>query len=228
MAVARSVRRSVRSIPDGRSRPCWGGDDVVVRLDRDRDLQAAGVDPSLDRLIGLEQFQTILEVERGLDSSSSFRTGSSRRRRRAGCRRSRLAPRSGVVRASAQRAGDEGVDDVERCDVDDDPRPRVAGGPAQIRASRSSSISVSARAPGSRRSGCGAARGSGRPRVVPSSGCLRGGRPIDHRVAEQSLGLLDAALEVTDRVHLAQIDTDIDQRLGDLGRESCDDHASRP
>src|SRR4051794_4865632 len=63
--------------------------------------------------------------------------------------------------------------------------------------------------------------------------CLRIGTAIsalgllgsrDHRVAQQALGLLDAALEVADRVDLAQIDAEGDQRLRDLRREPGDDH----
>src|SRR3954453_23798385 len=41
--------------------------------------------------------------------------------------------------------------------------------------------------------------------------------------AELPLGLLDAALKVTHGVHLAQVDTDGDKRLRDLGREPRDD-----
>src|SRR5207247_5518562 len=37
-------------------------------------------------------------------------------------------------------------------------------------------------------------------------------------VAEMALGLFDAALEVADRVHLAQVHPDINKGLGDLGR----------
>ena len=39
---------------------------------------------------------------------------------------------------------------------------------------------------------------------------------VDDLVAEQALGLLDAALQVADRVHLAEVDADGDQRLRDL------------
>ena len=44
-------------------------------------------------------------------------------------------------------------------------------------------------------------------------------------VAEQPLGLLEAALQVADRVHLAEVDADGDQRLGDLRRQPGDDDA---
>src|SRR5918993_211176 len=43
--------------------------------------------------------------------------------------------------------------------------------------------------------------------------------------AELSLRLLDAALKIADRVHLAQVDTDRYERAGDLGRQTGDDHA---
>src|SRR5918995_6712371 len=52
------------------------------------------------------------------------------------------------------------------------------------------------------------------PRLVDGS---------SHRVAELQLGLLDAALEVTDALHHAQVQADVDQSLRDLGRESRDD-----
>ncbi|SRR5258706_2720251 len=37
-------------------------------------------------------------------------------------------------------------------------------------------------------------------------------------VAQQTLGLFDAALEVADSRHLAQVNADVDQGLGDFGR----------
>ena len=45
------------------------------------------------------------------------------------------------------------------------------------------------------------------------------------RVAEQPLGLLEAALQVTDGVHLAQVDPDRHQRLGDRRGQPGDDDA---
>src|SRR5690349_4747396 len=46
-----------------------------------------------------------------------------------------------------------------------------------------------------------------------------------HLVAEQPLRLLDAALQVADRVHLGQVHTDRHERLGDLRRQAGDDDA---
>src|SRR5213075_1708082 len=43
-------------------------------------------------------------------------------------------------------------------------------------------------------------------------------------VAEQALGLFDAALQVADRVHLAEIDADVDEGLRDRGRKTGHDH----
>src|SRR5262249_1341677 len=42
-------------------------------------------------------------------------------------------------------------------------------------------------------------------------------------VAQEPLGLFDTALEVADGVHLAEVDADVDERLGDLGRQAGDD-----
>src|SRR5215471_562583 len=42
-------------------------------------------------------------------------------------------------------------------------------------------------------------------------------------IAQGSLGLFDASLEIADGVHLAQIHAYCDQRLGDLGRQASDD-----
>src|SRR4051794_19715005 len=49
-------------------------------------------------------------------------------------------------------------------------------------------------------------------------------RSRDHGVAQQALGLLDAALEVADGVNLAQVDPERHERLRDLAREPRDDH----
>src|SRR2546427_2427567 len=43
-------------------------------------------------------------------------------------------------------------------------------------------------------------------------------------VAEQPLRLLDAALQVAHGCHLAQVDADRDERLGNFGRQAGDDH----
>src|SRR4029450_6984210 len=51
-------------------------------------------------------------------------------------------------------------------------------------------------------------------------------RRLLHRhdlVAQEPLGLFDTALEVADGVHLAEVDADVDERLGDLGRQAGDD-----
>src|SRR4029450_12473758 len=51
-------------------------------------------------------------------------------------------------------------------------------------------------------------------------------RRLLHRhdlVAQEPLGLFDTALEVADGVHLAEVDTDVDECLGDLGRQAGDD-----
>src|SRR5207302_7399547 len=45
----------------------------------------------------------------------------------------------------------------------------------------------------------------------------------DDLVAEQPLSLLDATLEIADRVHLPQIHPNINKGLGDLGRQAGDD-----
>src|SRR5215211_1772616 len=47
---------------------------------------------------------------------------------------------------------------------------------------------------------------------------------LDDLEPEQPLGFLDALLQVTDRVHFAEVDSDGDQGLGDLGGEPGDDH----
>src|SRR3954453_3467095 len=44
-------------------------------------------------------------------------------------------------------------------------------------------------------------------------------------MAEQALGLLEAALEVADGAHHAEIDPEVDERLGDLRRQPGDDRA---
>ena len=49
------------------------------------------------------------------------------------------------------------------------------------------------------------------PRLPSSSASA-----AEHRVAEQALGLLDAALEVADRVDLRQVHAERHQRLRDL------------
>jgi hypothetical protein len=45
---------------------------------------------------------------------------------------------------------------------------------------------------------------------------------------QQPLCLLDAALEVTHGVHLAEVDPDVHGRLGDVRRPACDDHGRPP
>src|SRR5262249_47860326 len=52
------------------------------------------------------------------------------------------------------------------------------------------------------------------------------GRRLRNRedlVAQEPLGLLDAALQVADSVHLAHVDADVDQRLGNLSRQTGHD-----
>src|SRR5919198_2668560 len=47
-----------------------------------------------------------------------------------------------------------------------------------------------------------------------------------HLVAQQALGLFDAALKIASSAHLAQVNADVDQRLGNLGRKAGDDDRS--
>ena len=66
--------------------------------------------------------------------------------------------------------------------------------------------------------------------AIRNGPCLRIGTAIERAsrlgdgvaqrdlVAEQALGLLDAALEVADRVDLGEVDAERDERLGDLRR----------
>ena len=42
-------------------------------------------------------------------------------------------------------------------------------------------------------------------------------------VAQDMLGFLDPSLQIANRVHLAQVHADVDQRLGDVRREAGDD-----
>src|SRR5437660_4394772 len=43
-------------------------------------------------------------------------------------------------------------------------------------------------------------------------------------VAQQSLGLFDATLQVAHSIHLAEVNANVDQRLGNLRRKAGDDH----
>ena len=47
---------------------------------------------------------------------------------------------------------------------------------------------------------------------------------VNNLVAQETLGFFDAALQVTDGVHLAQVHADSNQGLGDFRREARDDH----
>ena len=57
--------------------------------------------------------------------------------------------------------------------------------------------------------------------VLDPASRVRGGLILrqDDLVAQQALGLFDTALEIADGVHLAQVHPDVDERLGDLGRQ---------
>ena len=61
---------------------------------------------------------------------------------------------------------------------------------------------------------CAGSRPAGAPGCYPVRQCVI--RHLRDPEAEQPLGLLDAALQVADGVHLAQVDADGDERLGDL------------
>ena len=103
------------------------GHDVVVGLDRDP-LLGAQEAPS-PAPPGLEQRETLLEVQRRLDvlevhpelDHREGHLGLDADDHRLGAAQARHH------RDPAQRAGDEGVHDVERRDVDDDPARAVAG-----------------------------------------------------------------------------------------------------
>src|SRR6478735_9040769 len=65
-------------------------------------------------------------------------------------------------------------------------------------------------------------------RIEAGSGVLGGRASVGIRhlrdtEPELPFGLLDPALEVADRVHLAQVDANGDEGLGDLRRQSRDD-----
>src|SRR3954447_2238422 len=116
------------------------------------------------------------------------------------------------VRDPAQRARDERVHDVERGDVDDDPPRAVAGDLGHHVLAQLQDVGVR----------------QGRLDRGDQDGALledrdgqlaRLGRQVvalGDLVAEQSLRLLDAALEVADRIDLREVDAERDQRLGDV------------
>src|SRR5687768_14447581 len=90
--------------------------------------------------------------------------------------------------------------------------------------SRMTSVSVSAAWIDAIRNGPCLRIGTAMPRPRSSDLGLRRRLGARDLVSEQPLGLLDAALEVADRVDLRQVDADRDERLGDLGGEAGDDH----
>ena len=124
----------------------------------------------------------------------------------------------------AQRAGAEGVQHVEGGDVDDH-----AAGP--VLADLLDEVLAGTGPAGSRPGRCGSTRSGRRPvagsRPAPVRSFTSPPAPpcAVTRVAEQPLGLLEAALQVTDGVHLAQVHPDGHQGLGDLRRQPGDDDA---
>src|SRR3954470_21530055 len=121
----------------------------------------------------------------------------------------------------AQGARDERVHDVERRDVDDDPARAMARDLAHDVLAQLEDVGVRQR--GLDRGdqdlalledGDGQLADLGRDRLA-----------LADLVAEQPLSLLDAALEVADRIDLREVHADGHQRLGDVGGEAGDDHA---
>src|SRR5829696_3683893 len=134
------------------------------------------------------------------------------------------AAQAGHHRDAAQGARDERVHHVERGDVHDYPARAVAGDLAHHVVAQLQDVRVRERRLDRRdqerpllEDGYGHA-------ALPQLAVFDGVRPERDRVAQDPLGLLDAALEVADRVDLAELDAERDEGLGDLGGEARDDH----
>ena len=133
------------------------------------------------------------------------------------------APQPGHLGDAAQRLEPERVEHVQRGDVDDDAAATGTGRSARRgRAGTAASRSRPGQC-GPTRPGTSPVAGSRRAPVLSSQ---RAGTVLSgDRVAEQALGLLEAALQVTDGVDLAEVHPDGHQRLGDRRGQSGDDDA---
>ena len=137
------------------------------------------------------------------------------------------APRqAGDLGECTQGVAREGVDDVERGDVDDHSlRPVPPDLVEELRA-EPEELAVVERGVEGRDEVPSVAAGSRRAAAPARVSWSTSGivRPDDLE-PEEAFGLLDAALQVADRVHLAEVDADGDQRLRDLRGQPCDDDA---
>src|SRR3954447_8107970 len=118
----------VRSSPAASSRARWRA--VTTSLSDSIAIRSSGSGGTVARpLLGLQQRETLLEVQRRLDvlevhAELHHREGDLG----LDADDHRLSPpQAGHHRDPAQRAGHEGVHDVERGDVDDDAARAVAG-----------------------------------------------------------------------------------------------------
>src|SRR2546422_2267861 len=66
-----------------------------------------------------------------------------------------------------------------------------------------------------------------RSTLFPYTTLFRSVFDLNDFVAQLPLGFLDAALQIADRVHLAQVHADSDERLRDFRRETGEDHTDR-
>src|SRR5215213_2330089 len=135
------------------------------------------------------------------------------------------AAQAGHHRDAAQGARDEGVHDVERGDVDDDPARAVARDLAHHVVAELQDVRVGQRRLDRRDQERALLEDGYGHAALPQLAVFDGVRAERDRVAEDPLGLLDAALQVADRVDLAELDAERDERLGDLRGQPRDDHA---
>src|SRR3954449_6783572 len=228
IAVAISVR-SVLEKPswDDRRRPSWRA--VTMSASEEIGTWTSSAATAALHRDPVEEGQALLEIEGGVHP---FQVQAELYHREShlglDAHHHRLGPAQvRHVRDPAQRSRGERVHHVERGHVDDDParahRPRALQqlvpqpqhlGVAQRRLDGGDQV---------------AALLEYRHRhwsVLPALANLRGFLlALRDLVSQQPLGLLDSALEVAYRRHLAEVHTDSDKRLRDLRREARDDHA---
>src|SRR5919204_926774 len=170
----------------------------------------------------LEEREALLEVQGGLDVLEAHAEPDHRERdlgRDADDHGHRAAqPRH--HRQPAQRARDERVHHVERGDVDDDAARAVARDLRHHVVLELEDVRVRER--GLDRRDQVRPLLEDRDRHLLPALVRRGLHAADHRVAEQPLRLLDAALEVAHGVDLREVDAEGDERLRDLRAEPGD------
>src|SRR5215218_1999511 len=135
------------------------------------------------------------------------------------------AAQAGHHRDAPHGARDERVHHVERGGVDDDPARAMARDLAHDGVAQLQDVRVRQRRLDRRDQERALLEDGYGHAALPQLAVFDGVRPERDGVAQDPLGLLDAALQVADRVDLAELDAERDERLGDLGREPRDDHA---